>query len=283
MPAPFNGTRDPLAPHEYGGATDVHGCNFAREDDMSIVVFRLRGEELAMFPHNKVHCSARALRDITNRLHDTLTLAEADDKQVHGIIPIHHAGHLSCSSSVFSDTRHSSSTLPEVSCTAPASYGDSKRKDHLLSRISMAHPPSGKLLIHLRDQVSCVGSAIVARQNIIIVIIVAGPRKLHEGTAEMEHRVLKVLDDPQNSFTEMHVTLLAAGFVIGPSGQSVRAICEKSGAHIQSSTRSGVQGPHRLFAIVGSDKCRASAQHIIESAVNLYQQLFRGLGPALIL
>lgn len=94
----------------------------------------------------------------------------------------------------------------------------------------------------------------------------------------MEHRVLKVLDDPQNSFTEMHVTLLAAGFVIGPSGQSVRAICEKSGAHIQSSTRSGVQGPHRLFAIVGNDKCRASAQHIIESAVNLYQQLFRGLG-----
>ena len=107
----------------------------------------------------------------------------------------------------------------------------------------------------------------------------AGPRKLHEGTAEMEHRVLKVVDDPHNSFTEMHVTLLAAGFVIGPSGQSVRAICEKSGAHIQSSTRSGVHGPHRRFAILGNDKCRTNAQHIIESAINLYQQLFRGLGP----
>jgi NCAIR mutase (PurE)-related protein len=106
----------------------------------------------------------------------------------------------------------------------------------------------------------------------------SGPRKLNEGTAEIEHRVLKVLDDPENSFTEMHVTLLAAGFVIGPSGQSVRAICENSGAHIQSSTRSGVQGPYRLFAIVGSDQCRANAQHIIESAVSLYQQLFRGIG-----
>jgi hypothetical protein len=29
------------------------------------------------------------------------------------------------------------------------------------------------------------------------------------------------------------VTLLAAGFVIGPSGHSIRAICEKSGANIQ--------------------------------------------------
>lgn len=31
----------------------------------------------------------------------------------------------------------------------------------------------------------------------------------------------------------MQVTLLAAGFVIGPSGHSIRAICERSGANIQ--------------------------------------------------
>lgn len=31
----------------------------------------------------------------------------------------------------------------------------------------------------------------------------------------------------------VQVTLLAAGFVIGPSGHSIRAICEKSGANIQ--------------------------------------------------
>lgn len=34
-------------------------------------------------------------------------------------------------------------------------------------------------------------------------------------------------------FSVLQVTLLAAGFVIGPAGCSVRAICEKSGANIQ--------------------------------------------------
>jgi hypothetical protein len=95
----------------------------------------------------------------------------------------------------------------------------------------------------------------------------------------VEHRVISVRDDPKNCYTEMHVTLLAAGFVIGPNGQSVRAVCEKSGAHIQSSTRSGKDGLYRLFAIVGSDDKRSIAHHIIDSAVTTYQQLFRGLGP----
>lgn len=92
--------------------------------------------------------------------------------------------------------------------------------------------------------------------------------------------MLKLADDPVNSFTEIHVTLLAAGFVIGPSGQSVRAICEKSGAHIQSSTRSGTFGPHRLFAVVGTEDSRSKAVSIIQSAVELYQRLFRGLGAS---
>lgn len=96
----------------------------------------------------------------------------------------------------------------------------------------------------------------------------------------MEHRVLRLADDPGNSFTEIHITLLAAGFVIGPSGQSIRAICEKSGAHIQSSTRSGVLGPHRLFAVIGPDESRSEAVRIIKNAVETYQQLFRGLGAS---
>jgi hypothetical protein len=36
-----------------------------------------------------------------------------------------------------------------------------------------------------------------------------------------------------NNTQHVQVTLLAAGFVIGPSGHSIRAICEKSGANIQ--------------------------------------------------
>ena len=44
---------------------------------------------------------------------------------------------------------------------------------------------------------------------------------------------LQSTDACSYSSLRLQVTLLAAGFVIGPSGHSVRAICERSGANIQ--------------------------------------------------
>lgn len=111
----------------------------------------------------------------------------------------------------------------------------------------------------------------------------------------------------------VQVTLLAAGFVIGPGGHSIRAICERSGANIQvrgitgcicnstcgscsafgsvqtassarvqSCTRSapwaapGRDCILRAFMIMGSDTERTAAKGIIASAVKLYQDLFTG-------
>lgn len=45
----------------------------------------------------------------------------------------------------------------------------------------------------------------------------------------------------------LQVTLLAAGFVIGPSGHSIRAICEKSGANIQVSPHARLIAPVACF------------------------------------
>lgn len=43
------------------------------------------------------------------------------------------------------------------------------------------------------------------------------------------------------------VTLLAAGFVIGPSGHSIRAICEKSGANVQACAQCLSDGVNNMF------------------------------------
>jgi 1,4-dihydroxy-2-naphthoyl-CoA synthase len=111
----------------------------------------------------------------------------------------------------------------------------------------------------------------------------AGPRRGKQGTSELQQRIIRVMDDEAKLRTEVHITLLAAGFVIGPSGHSIRAVCETSGAAITSRTQQAASndGPfddalYRAFVIVGTDGQRAAALDIITAAVDHYQKLFSG-------
>ena len=101
-----------------------------------------------MLPLSKVHSNARALRDITNRLHDTLTLAEADhdhkeESTNDGLQLVHLAGdHVSSQSAETGVDPPPGTRTTETSYPA-LNHEGSHRTEHLLSRISMAHPPSG--------------------------------------------------------------------------------------------------------------------------------------------
>ena len=76
------------------------------------------------------------------------------------------------------------------------------------------------------------------------------------------------------------VTLLAAGFVIGSSGASVREITQHTGAVIQSWTQQpqpgGYHRPTRIFRLQGPRKSVASASEIIHQAVERYKELCEG-------
>lgn len=75
------------------------------------------------------------------------------------------------------------------------------------------------------------------------------------------------------------MTLLVAGFIIGPSGSSIRGIVNKSGAHISSSTQ---LLPHttiktiREFIVVGDSYAIHHALDIMYAAVERYKQLAEG-------
>jgi hypothetical protein len=101
-----------------------------------------------MLPDQKFQSSSRALRDITNHLHETLTLTEADETREEGLeqeqlLSLNRTGHGSCFTEIITPRTGASlhdAKFPETR------YEDPQRKDQLLSRISMAHPPSGNFL-----------------------------------------------------------------------------------------------------------------------------------------
>ena len=71
------------------------------------------------------------------------------------------------------------------------------------------------------------------------------------------------------------VTLLAAGFIIGAGGASVRAISRRSGAEIKSWTEqnnaSSSDRPLRVFLIEGAPETTRQALEIINEAVDRYK------------
>lgn len=106
----------------------------------------------------------------------------------------------------------------------------------------------------------------------------SGPRKAGEGTEEEEQGVLSVHKIPGGG-VQLRVTLLAAGFVIGASGASVREIMQQTGACIQSwseGANARVARPTRVFRLQGPRKAVANAAGLIKDAVERYKELCEG-------
>jgi len=105
----------------------------------------------------------------------------------------------------------------------------------------------------------------------------SGPRKMGEGTEEEDQGVLSV--DKLPGGVQLRVTLLAAGFVIGASGASVREIMFQTGASIQSWSEPATgrfSRPSRVFRVQGPRKAVAAASSIIREAVERYKDLCEG-------
>ena len=107
----------------------------------------------------------------------------------------------------------------------------------------------------------------------------SGPRRAGEGVEEEEQAVVAAEWLPGGGL-QLCVTLLAAGFVIGSSGASVREITQHTGAVIQSWTQQpqpgGYHRPTRIFRLQGPRKSVASASEIIHQAVERYKELCEG-------
>lgn len=76
----------------------------------------------------------------------------------------------------------------------------------------------------------------------------------------------------------LYVTMLAAGFVIGSRGFSIRQICEQTKSYIRSETIKPGRFTRttRLFEISGTQEACKQALGIIISAVDLYKKLTEG-------
>lgn len=94
----------------------------------------------------------------------------------------------------------------------------------------------------------------------------AGKRKEGEGVEDAEQGILDAMESP-NGGAELLITLLAAGFIIGPSGSSVRAISTVSGSTISSwnetfRSRSKERKVRRVVVEVSSTWCSSYHVHV---------------------
>eukprot|EP01023_Acetabularia_acetabulum_P013436 TRINITY_DN16469_c0_g1_i1.p1 TRINITY_DN16469_c0_g1~~TRINITY_DN16469_c0_g1_i1.p1 ORF type:complete len:259 (-),score=29.87 TRINITY_DN16469_c0_g1_i1:29-718(-) len=105
----------------------------------------------------------------------------------------------------------------------------------------------------------------------------SGPRAPNEGIDEQEQGIFHA-ELLQNGNVALYVTMLAAGFVIGQRGFSIRQICEQSNAYIRSETIKPGRFPRttRLFEISGTQQSCKQALDIIIAAVDLYKKLTEG-------
>ena len=108
----------------------------------------------------------------------------------------------------------------------------------------------------------------------------SGPRKPGQGVEDQEQLVVSTETDEKNGGVRIRVTLLAAGFVIGNAGASVREISAQTGALIRSWTQpaefffGGFARPTRVFCLESTDPAAiAEATEIIYAAVDRYRAL----------
>ena len=106
----------------------------------------------------------------------------------------------------------------------------------------------------------------------------SGPRMPGQGVEEQEQVVVSTETD-ENGGVRVRVTLLAAGFVIGNAGASVREITQHTGASIRSWTQpaeyffGGFARPTRVFCVEGESTAIAQATELIYAAVDRYRAL----------
>lgn len=109
----------------------------------------------------------------------------------------------------------------------------------------------------------------------------SGPRDPSEGIEDEEQGIISI-DSTESGGVSMRCTLLCAGFVLGPSGSSVRAVAKQTGADIRSetqrpSTHACCTRTCRRFVIEGPSKSVATAVRIISAAITHYKELCEGM------
>lgn len=106
----------------------------------------------------------------------------------------------------------------------------------------------------------------------------SGPRRKDEGVEDLVQGITGARRQ-SNGAIQLHMTLLVAGFVIGPCGVSIRDIINKTGAKISSWTKeSGLAEARmvRVFVIKGSTTEMTHALRIVLAAVCRYKELAEG-------
>ena len=107
----------------------------------------------------------------------------------------------------------------------------------------------------------------------------SGPRGAGVGCEDSAQGLVSADTSPSGGVI-LRVTLLAAGFVIGPGGASVRDLCRASGADVRSSTEraspSSGHRPVRAFVVEGPPAAVAAARALIAAAVDRYVELTDG-------
>eukprot|EP01026_Neomeris_dumetosa_P012936 TRINITY_DN1449_c0_g1_i10.p2 TRINITY_DN1449_c0_g1~~TRINITY_DN1449_c0_g1_i10.p2 ORF type:complete len:367 (-),score=36.30 TRINITY_DN1449_c0_g1_i10:284-1384(-) len=114
-------------------------------------------------------------------------------------------------------------------------------------------------------------------RNVRQSILPSGPRAPTEGIDEQEQGIM-FIELKNGRIVVLYVTMLAAGFVIGSKGISIRQICEITQAQIRSVTLQPGRFPRttRLFEISGTQVQCLKALNIIVAGVQLYKTLTEG-------
>eukprot|EP01026_Neomeris_dumetosa_P053680 TRINITY_DN4798_c0_g1_i1.p1 TRINITY_DN4798_c0_g1~~TRINITY_DN4798_c0_g1_i1.p1 ORF type:complete len:361 (+),score=29.01 TRINITY_DN4798_c0_g1_i1:76-1158(+) len=105
----------------------------------------------------------------------------------------------------------------------------------------------------------------------------SGKRMKDEGIDEQEQGII-FIELKNERCVVLYVTMLAAGFVIGISGVSIRQICSTTQAQIRSETIKPGRFPRttRFFEITGTQEQCLQALQKIKAGVQLYKKLTEG-------
>lgn len=106
----------------------------------------------------------------------------------------------------------------------------------------------------------------------------SGPRRKDEGVDDLVQGITGARRQ-SNGAIQLQMTLLVAGFVIGPCGVSIRDIINKTGAKISSWTKepgTAEASKVRIFVIKGHSHEMTHALRIVLAAVCRYKELAEG-------
>ncbi|BDA41063.1 hypothetical protein COCOBI_01-7180 [Coccomyxa sp. Obi] len=106
----------------------------------------------------------------------------------------------------------------------------------------------------------------------------SGPRRPGEGTEDDVQGIVDVQETNTGGIL-LRITLLASGFVIGPSGYTIREIIKETGADVKSWTdkvEDDLTRPTRTFIIEGHPESVAVALRIICDGIARYKELCEG-------